>query len=356
MAKVLSGSSSFQYKGKQVNYSEIAEELQVTHIVEGSVRKAGDNLRITARLINALDAQTLWAERYDRSGNELFVLQDKLIRNIVNSMSLKLTNREKKLLEHPTTSDFKAYDLYLKGRQFMTQRTANANRQAQTYYQQAINTDPSFARAHGALAVAKIMAANNYWGDDPEVEKRQALDYAIKATQLTKDSQHVYWALGFTHLYLKQHDKAKAAVEQSLKIAPNYADAYALLALINNNMGLAKESISLIPKAMYLNPLYSWDYLFNLGWAHYTLGEYEKSEELLLKALERNPNSRLTRLILIANYIASNMEDEAEWQVDELLLQYPELNMQSIQNNMPLIANQTSVRFLANLKKAGIPD
>ncbi len=354
--RVLARSTSFQYKGKPIDPQKIARELNVSHLVEGSVRKSGENLRITARLIDTDNAQNLWSERYDRTVAAIFEVQEDVAQNIVRALSVKLTRKQQARVSSPPAKSFEAYDLYLKGRQVLSLRTPEANTQAQDYYRQAILLDPDFARAYGGIAVALTRFANKGWSDTPHVERDLALHYARKAVELDPESPYSFWALGFTHLYRHENTQAATATQRALRLAPGYADGLSLLAQIYNYSGRAEDAIELMDKAIVINPLYSWDYLFNLGWAHYTLGNYQKAIEYQRLALERNQYATYARLILVASYMALNQPEEAAWQVDEIISYHTNMSIRFLERETPiLLADDKTKLFLARLSAAGIP-
>lgn len=353
--QVVARSSSFRYKGQALDIEQIVKDLGVSHILEGSVRRSGNNLRITARLIDSGNGQNVWAERFDRQLDDIFKVQDDVTQSIVSSLSIQLTERDREILAQPTTNSFEAYDLFLQGQSLGNERTKEANLQTQETYQQAINLDPNYARAYGALAVTLSRFANSGWSESPVDDKNRALELAQHAITLDNKSQHTFWSLGYNHLYRQEYDMATEAVRKALMIAPNYADGIALLALINNHRGQAQESIKLINKAILLNPYFSWDYLYNLGWANYTLGNYDKAVELLLKALERNENARPPREILAACYIALGMQDDAEWEVEQILIQYPKMSLTYLKREKPFADKEKMDLFISHMRQAGLP-
>lgn len=354
--RVLARSTSSRYKGKTPDPQALASELGISHLVEGSLRKAGEDLRITVRLVDLSTQQNLWSQRYDREVEEIFELQDDVAQKIASALSVDLTGDQLvSVTNHPTNS-FKSYDLYLKGRQALSLRTADANTRAQDYYRQAILLDPEFSRAYGGIAVALTRYANKGWSDTPKVERDLALHYAKKAVELDPDSPYASWALGFTHLYRHEHEQAAAAVRDALRLAPNYADAFSLLSLIYNYSGQADEVIELIEEAMLINPLYSWDYLFNVGWAHYTQGNYEEAVKYQLLALDRNEYATYARLVLIASHMALNQPDEATWQVEEVLAYHTNMSIRFLKQETPiLLSNDWTQRYLGHLQAAGLP-
>jgi len=356
--RVLARSTSFTYKGKNVDPQEIARELNLSHLVEGSVRRSGESLRITARLIDTSNSQNLWSARYDRPVTAVFDVQEDVAKNIVRALSVELTQEQSTSVTTRPTSSFEAYDLYLKGRKALSLRTPEANVQARDYYRQAILLDPNFARAYGGIAAALTRFANKGWSDTPNVERDLALHYAKKSVELNPESPYSLWAMGFTRLYRHEHEEAAEAVRTALRVAPNYADGYSLLALIYNYSGRAEEVIDLIDEAMLINPLYSWDYLFNLGWAHYTQRNYEEAVKYQLLALERNEYATYARLILVASYMALDMPDEAAWQVEEVLAYHTNMSIRFLEQETPiLLANDKIQQYLGHLRAAGIsPD
>ena len=354
--RVLASNTSFKYKGQTIDLNKIANELGVSHILEGSVRRTGNNLRITSRLIDSISGQNIWAERFDKQLDDVFKVQDDVTQSIVSSLSIQLTRRDKEVLAQPTTGSFAAYDLFLQGQLLSNQRTKESILQAQKVYQKAIEFDSGYARAYGALAVTLIRFLNNGYSESPEETKKQALEHALRAVKLDSKSQHAFWALGFTYLYLHKYEMAAEAVRAAMVIAPSYADGLALLALINNRMGQAEESIKLIDKAILLNPYFSWDYLYNLGWAHYTLENYVKAAEFLQKALERNENARPARLLLAASYVGLNRIDDAEWEIEEVLLQNPMMSLTFLIREIPFANEDKMNIYVTHLRQAGLPE
>ena len=354
--RVLARSTSFAYKNKEIDPQRIAQELNVSHLVEGSVRRSADDLRITARLVDTSNGENLWSERYDRSVADIFEVQEDVAQNIVHALSVNLTQEQQTRVGSPPTSSFKAYDLYLKGRKTLSLRTPEANAQARDYYRQAILIDPGFGRAYGGIAVALTRFANKGWSDTPDVERDLALHYANKSVELNPKSPYSFWALGFTHLYRHENEQAAAAVREALRVAPGYADGMSLLALVYNYSAQAKEAIELINEAILINPLYSWDYLFNLGWAHYALGNYEKAKRYQQLALERNEYATFARLVLVASYMALDMADEAAWQVEEVLAYQTNMSIRFLEQETPIALDFEKIQqFVSLLRAGGIP-
>lgn len=354
--KVLARNTSFRYKGQTIDPVQVGKNLEVDYILEGSVQKSGKKLRITAQLIDTANGFQVWAERYDRELVEVFAVQDDVTQKIVNALELNLTTQEEAGLKHVATNNVEAYDLFLQGLRQYTERTKEALLQAEDTFQRAIKLDVNYPRPYGALAVNKTRLVTAGWSDRPKEDLDRALVLAKKAISFNNAPQQAYWALGFVHLYRKEYQQAIKAIEQSIKIAPSYADGYGLLALVENTVGNGEKARKHIKKGYELNPYYSYDYPYNLGRAHYLLGQYELAEKYLLEALERNENVFPPRLCLIASYIAMGRQDDAEWEVENVLNSNNQISITHLKNFGFVENNEKGKAMYAALRKAGIPE
>lgn len=353
---VMARNTSFRYKGETVKPIDIGKELNVQYLLEGSVRKAGEQLRLNVQLIDTRNGFHVWSNRYDRKLKDVFVVQDELTRNIVNALAIQLTEQEETSLTRVSTNNFQAYEHFLQGQKLARERTRLGYSQAEVEFKQAINLDPTYARSYGSLAVAIMRKFTNGWTDSPAESRDRALVMAIKAVEVDNTLPQAYWSLGFVHLYRNEFEQAAIAVKKAINIAPSYADGYGLLALIHNRLGNADEAIRLINKAMKLNPHYTWDYPYNLGRAYYVKGDYERAIKELLIALERNENAIPARLFLVTCYSALDMIDDAEWEVEQILNVNPLISVSHVLN-LYSIANKKSMQmFVSHLRKAGMPE
>ena len=352
---VIARNSSFTYRGKSTKVQEIGADLGVKYLLEGSVRKAGNQIRITIQLVDTSNGHHLWAERYDRELTDVFAVQDEITKQIVSALSIQLTGDEQQQLAHNATNSFEAYDLFLQGQGFRSFSKEDLDQAAATF-EQVISIDPSFARAYGALAVALNRLVLAGFSDSPVESKERALELARKAVSIYPHSPHAQWALGYVYMYRQQFDKAVDALEHAILLSPSYADGYALLALIKNNLGQAEDAIGLLEKGMKLNPHYSWDYLYNLGRAHYALGHYEQAAEYLSQALERNETPSHPRLFLAASYVQLDRQDDAEWELMQLETSHPEITLSHLQKTLPISDAELRSRLLNDLRSAGISE
>ncbi len=356
---VMARNTSFRYKGQVVKPEDIGKELKVQYLLEGSIRKSGDKLRVNAQLINTVNGYHVWSDRYDRKLVEIFSVQDELTRNIVNALAIKLTEQEETSLARVSTNNFQAYEHFLLGQKFARERTQEGFSQAEAEFKEAIKLDPSYARSYGALAIVIMRKYTNAWTDSPAESRERALVMAKKAVELNNTLPQAYWSLGFVHLYRNEFIQAEKAVEKATAIAPSYADGYGLLALIKNRLGdidSADDAIRLIKKGMKLNPHYTWDYPYNLGRAYYNKGQYQLAIELLQKALERNEYSMQPRLFLAASYSGLGMQDEAEWEVEQILNINPMITISHMKSTSSIANNKAMKNYILLLRKAGLPE
>ena len=247
--KVMSRTSAYSYKGKDINIDEVASDLGVRYIVEGSVQKAGEQIRITAKLVDSKTEQAIWADRFDRPAQDIFSIQDAVIEKIVTALAIELSIAEKQRLKQSDTNNIAAYEMFLRGQQLFRLRTRNGHEQAIEAYKQAIQLDPKYARAYGGWAIVLTHLYRRGWAEQSLEEARaRALELARKAVSLDRSSPQVYWSLGYIHLFRKEYSEAAAAVEQAIALSPNYADGYGLLAFINNWEGKGQSAEKILKK------------------------------------------------------------------------------------------------------------
>ncbi|MHC4784131.1 MAG: adenylate/guanylate cyclase domain-containing protein [Planctomycetota bacterium] len=353
---VIARNSSFTYRNTSAKVQDIGQDLGAEYLLEGSVRKAGNQIRITAQLIDTVNGHHLWAERFDRELIEMFALQDEITEKIVAALSIQLSGDEQQQLAKNATNNFEAYDHFLQGQILNARFTKEDLIEAAQTYRNVIELDPGFARAYGALAIALTRQVILGYSDSPAETKERSLEMARKAVAINPDSPQAQWALGYVYMYRNQFDKAIEALERSVSLSPSYADGYAMLALINNNLGHAEEAIRLIEKGMKLNPYYSWDYLYNLGRAYYALGDYQKATEYLQQAMERNEAPRVLRLFLIASLVQLNRLEDAEWEVMQLEVTNPEVTLSHLNAVLVIADTELLNRLTDDLRSAGLPE
>lgn len=351
---VISGNTSSLYKGRKIPSKKIAADLNVQYILKGSVRRIDGRVRINAQLYNAKTGFNVWAQRYERKINEIFSVQDAVTQKIVKSLTIKMSPQEKIRLTQRATDSLKAYDLFQEGQRLALSRTGPALRQARESFKKAIEFDPNYGRAYGAMALTLCFDYLAGRADAPAETLDRALQLAEKAVALDGSVPQTYWALSFTHMMRKEYNKAETAVAHAINIAPNYADGYGLQALIKMYAGQPEMALKLNSKGMKLNPYYSWEYLYTQGSAYYMLGNYQAAIASLETAQQRNETILQIKLILTAAYIRQNRLEDAEWEIEEIETLSPATTISDIAKSTPIAEPKYKRGLLRDLRRAGL--
>jgi TolB-like protein/DNA-binding winged helix-turn-helix (wHTH) protein/Tfp pilus assembly protein PilF len=354
--QVIAANTSFTYKDKQIQPQALRAELGVDFVLDGSVRRQGDTMRINTRLVDAVTGFQKWAVSFDRPTTQVFEVQDEVTDRIVEALAVRISDREKQRLAQRSTDNLKAYDAFLEGQALSKLGTTESNEQAQLAYLRAIELDPDYGRAYGALAFTMAVAFRRGWTDTPLETMARALDLAKRGVALDDSIPQTHWALGYVYLMRKELEQAEMAARESIAVAPNYADGFGLLALINNNLGRPEKAIEQVHQGVQLNPYYTWDYPYNLGRAYYTLGRYEEAIAALEQAQERNENAAPIKLFLIASYVRSGRKGDAEWAAEELQMVNPEETVSHTDKAIPIADPGLKQAFLDDLRAAGLPE
>jgi len=353
---VISRRSAFMYKTRKVDIPALAKELGVGYVVEGSVRRNNDNLRVNVQLVDAATGINLWAQRFDRKTTDLFSVQDDIRRNIINAMSVTLTEEEQKREQQRYTSNFEAYDYFLRGQAALVKRaSAGDNSQAQLLMEKAIALDSHFARAYAALALIHADAYRFDWTDNPRHTADEALRIGKRAVELDPNSPQAHWVLGYIYLFLfKDHNKALEMGERTLKLDPNNADAYTLLGVTHVYNNDPQEAKSLMLHLMQNNKYYPSQVPAILSRAYLQLGQYEEALAANDKTLLINPTriqSNVFRILIL--YRMGQIED-AKWQADQLKSMHPNFKASVWADRQPFSDSRITVKMLEELKQVGL--
>ncbi|MEX2234598.1 MAG: tetratricopeptide repeat protein [Cyclobacteriaceae bacterium] len=307
---VVARTSAFSFKGKEHDVRKIGKKLKVESLLEGSVRKAGNQLRITAQLINVGDGFHLWSERYDREVADVFAIQDEISLAIVENLKIELLGKEKNAMMKRQTIDIEAYNLYLKGRYFWNKWTPGDFRKSIELFQQAIRNDPMYAMAYVSLAEARYHLGVGYWGVRPLDMLPDAIAAVTKAIEIDPGLAEAHAILGAIKLW-HQFDLqgAESELRQSLNLNPKAASAHDYFSHVLIARGAHEEAIVEIEKAIILDPLSNF-IIANTGLACYRARKYDKAIAHFLRLQELYPNLPLWSLVGFA-YIQKRMFDEA---------------------------------------------
>jgi adenylate cyclase len=353
---VISRNSSFVYKGKSVNVQQVGRDLGVRYVLEGSVRKAGNKVRINAQLIDSSTDGHVWAERFDRDIEDIFAVQDEVTREIVSALQVQLTQAEQEHLTHRGTNNLDAYDYLLRGKEYYLRFTRDANQQAYQLYKKAVELDPNYATALAELARVCVQARNHGWTENLGEPLNQASDFAEKAVELNNSLPQAHIVLGFISMWKHDHEKAITEVKQGLKLDPNHAEGLMYQAIILGFSGQPEESMDCVEKAILLNPGSPFWYLFAQGNAYFLLGRYPEAISAGLKAAISNPNFIFAHLLLLACYSSSGDQEACKAELQECLKRMPGLTTGWVQAVMPYKDSDVLTRFINDLREAGLGD
>jgi adenylate cyclase len=299
---VIARNSSFTYKGKPVDVKQVGRDLGVRYVLEGSVRKAGNRVRVTGQLIDAESGAHIWADRFDRDLTDIFAIQDELTQEIIAALKVKLTPEKKERLVRKNTIDQEAYDLFLRVRELVWHSTRSGNIEARNMLERAVTINPDFAAALASIGFTHLNDYINGWAEVPERSLQTGLEIAEHAVQLDEEEPQAHWVLAVALLFHRELDRALAEARRCLALEPNSAGAHVVMARILTYSGDPASAINVIDAYMRLDPLYRDLALHFLAEAQVSLRQFDAAVATLKRRLERNPNSETSYALLAACY------------------------------------------------------
>ena len=286
---VIARNSSFAYKGRSVKVQEIGRDLGVRFVLEGSVRKAGNRVRITAQLIDTGSGGHLWAERFDRDLTDIFSTQDEVVEKIVGTLAVTLTRGEEQRLHRRATGNVEAYETWLRARESLSHSTRESVAQAKAMYRRAIELDPNFAAPHAGLSLAAISDYVSDWAPDPAQALVEAERWARRAVELNDQEPVSHMALGSALLWRRNHAGALAEFRRMIALDPNFAQGHTATGLALTYAGRSAEALEPFAIAMRLDPHYPPIALHFVAQANFSLGHYETAAQQLVERIARTP-------------------------------------------------------------------
>jgi len=352
---VIARNSTFTYKGKSVNVKQVSEELGVRYVLEGSVRKTEDKVRITTQLIDALTGHHLWAEKYDRDLKDIFAIQDEISFKVVTALQVKLTDGEQALTYAGGTKNFEAYARYLKGADYVKRINKEGNLLARKMAEETIALDPNYPRGYRLLAMTHWLDVRLGLSKDPKQSLTESVRLYQKTLAMDPSDGSARVLLGFVFTIMRQYEKGMAEAEQGVAISPNASIAHIYHGYILIFNGMHKEAIEAIKKAIRLDPLPPDFYWRCLGQAYCHVGMYEEAIAASKEALRRYPDAILTHVLLAQVYALSGRESEARAEVEEVLRINSRYSVEFFRSSTPY-KNPADMELMANaLLKAGVP-
>jgi adenylate cyclase len=351
---VIARNSTFTYKGKPVKIKQVSEELGVRYVLEGSVRKTGDKVRITAQLIDAITGNHLWADRYDRDLKDIFALQDEITLKIIQALQLKLTAIEQARVTGKGTENLNAYLKALQAYEQFGRMNKQGSIMAKQLAKEAIALDPKYALPYTVMAYSHMLDLWFRFSESPEESMKLAVDAAQKALALDDSDPLTHTCFSSLYIMQRQHDKAIASAERALELSPSGARAHGSLGSALSFACRFSEAVQYLEQAIRLDPFPSSVSFRNLGIAYSAVGRYEEAIVELKKALKLEPNDLFTHLRLAATYVKLGREKEARAEAAEVLRIHPKFSLEHYAKTLPFKDQSVADDIIACLRKAGL--
>ena len=344
---VIARNSAFAYKGKSVDVRRISEDLGVRYLLEGSARRAAGRVRINVQLIDAVGGNHLWADRFDRTLEDVFAVQDEVTGKIVEALIGRLAGQTPR--KRP--EDLEAYNLCVRAR-VLTEELPQTAREAYLLLKRSIELEPTYAEAQGLLAYNRWLAWTHF-GEPEDLNRSLAVELAEKAVALDPNDAFCRYVLGTVLAYDRRWEELDAEFAKALELDPNHADTWAALSDMSVLSGRIAEGLEQIQKAFRLNPYPPSWYFLHLGQAQYAARDYEAAVETLRREETYRTNSRR---FLAASLAQLGRLDEARREVEMFLVTHPYFTISHWLASQPLRDADTRDHFVEGFRKAGLPE
>ena len=353
---VIARNSTFSYKNKPIKVQKIAEELNVRFVLEGSVQRSENRVRITAQLIDAIAGHHLWADSYDRKIDDIFSLQDEIAMKIMSEMQVKISVADMGRLSLLKTTNIKAYEKFLKAWEHYRLRTEADILQVRKLAQETIELDPEYGDAYLMMGWTHLDDIWFYRTKSSEKSLETAEQFAQKAIKLSADEAAGHRLLASIYMLRKDYENAIAESQKSVDLAPNSAIANFVSGMILRKAGRYEDSIPFLEKAIRLEPITPVNFLSHLAWAHASLAQYEKALPLWNKAIEKNPDYLFAyQGLTVAHQLLGNNDRAREYAAEVLRIK-PTITVEKLQKGMDLKNETERTLFIDAYRKAGIPE
>ena len=353
---VIARNSSFSFRGRAINVKELSERLGVRYIVEGSVRRAGNRVRITAQLIDAVADAHLWAERYDRYLNDIFAVQDEVTLAIVTAIEPTLGSTERERAHRKPSESLGAWESYQRGLWHAYRFTATENAEAQSHFRRAIERDPNFAPGHAGLAYALFLSVMLGFGGDAESSVAEASEAAHRAIMLDPEDAFGQATLGRVHQMKGEHEAAISAYEKALTLNPNYASAHYGLGWTLIYSGRPEEGLPVVDEAIRLSPRdpMLWGFLTLKGLAFVAMDRHEEALKWIRKALRQSNAGVRTHVFEVIALAHLGRIEEAKEALQRVYTIKSDFDMDFVRATAKMMHPSSAKRYIDGLRKAGL--
>jgi adenylate cyclase len=352
---VIARHSSFAFKGKAVTVQQVGSELGVQYVLEGSVRRAGNRVRITAQLIDARTSAHIWAERLDRDMDDLFAMQDEVTERIVTTIANRLERTEQQRAARKRPEAMRAYDYILQARAILSD-TAEANRQSRMLYEKALALEPTSLLALTGVAWTHVIDWESRWSDPSDDTLERAHKLARRALLLDSTDYRAHLLLGFIQARRKQFAEALMHYQQATTLNSNDADGAAHMGGLFIDVGHFSEALDWFQRAVRLNPLHPAWYLYGIGEAYYGARQYARAIDPLRAAVNRFPNFITPRRHLAAAYAQMDRLEEARAEIATIRELDLSVCLALYRGRLRYEKMEDLEHYLDGLRKAGLPE
>jgi adenylate cyclase len=353
---VTARNSTFTYKGRAVDLKQVGREQGVRHVLEGSVRRSGDRLRITAQLIDATSGNHVWAQRYDRVVQDLFALQDEITRELTSALQVELTDGEQARLWASGTRNFEAWEFVIQVPELIYSHRRDHILMGRRLAEQALQLDKNYAAAWTMLELSHWEEAFNGWSENAETSLNLAIEAAATSQSIDDSNPDTYALLTWIHLSLRKYDRAYDLAQQAMLLGPNNSFVLGVAADVEMFCNRPHDMIMLLNKAMRQCPIYPAWYPSSLGWAYLLMDRREDAIASARISCNIDPDYPFNYMVLAIAFAESGRERDAHAAVENLLRNDPKYSLRTFSECQPFRDAKVLSRHVEGLRKAGLPE
>ncbi len=353
---VVARNSTFTYKGRAVDVKQVGWEQGVRYVLEGSVRRAGDRLRITAQLVDATTGHHLWAQRYDRVVQDVFALQDEITREVTSALQVELTDGEQARLWASGTQNFEAWEIVIQIPELIYSHRKDHILMGRRLAEQALALDKNYAAAWTMLGLSHWEEAFNGWSENLEASLNLAIDAAAISQSIDNSNPDTYALLTWIHLSLREYDQASDFAQQGMLLGPNNSFVVGVASDVAMFCDRPDDMIVLLNKAMRLCPIYPAWYPSNLAWAYLLMDRREDAVASAQASIAIDPDYPFNYMVLAVAFAELGREREARTAVENLLRIDPTYSLRAFSECQPFRDPEVLERHIEGLRKAGLPE
>jgi adenylate cyclase len=353
---VVDRDSTLKYKDEAYDPGRVGQEQGVRYLLEGSVRRNGDRLRVSAKLIDAASGHHVWADRYDRVVDDVFALQDEITREIILALQVKLTDGERARMLARGTKSFEAWELVFQASDLCNNHDREDTAEARRLIDKALEIDKNYAMAHTCMGWGYWMEALNGWTDTPERSLELALKAARHAQTIDPDNVEVHPLLAVIHVSNRDFDQAEEEIEKATSLGPNNSKDFSIAAVVANFCGNPAQAVTLMKRAMRLCPAYSAWYPGTLAESYFLLGELDDAESACRAALTCDPDYIHAKVTLAVTLAKMGRLDEAHAAADDIVRTDPNFSIGVYMRGQTFRNDSDAIRITDGLRMAGLPE